>query len=314
MYNQFKMAAQAISGTPSPVVSVALTGSGAFATAAPSTAVVSSALSSVISTSPPVSSASSISTSTPTSTSTSTTSTASSVGTTNASKSHLGAIIGGVIGGLVGGLFIIGALVWCLRHRKSKKRRDSASTDDARFFRYNVPVRTPSDAFRSAKANENLRYNGGTPPQTNENPVTRDPSPDLARPLSPLRRGQFTTPAPISLALPTAPPINPPATANDSAPTNAGAVSGGQVSNLDMQALANEVAQVLIRSTSANTLNAQRRAANESAGTYTRPQSMRIANPSANDPPTTDLLDPPAYRRQAGTNSPLAQKANLPRD
>jgi hypothetical protein len=121
-----------------------------------------------------------------------------------------------------------------------------------------------------------------------------------------LRRGQLPVP-PINLAMPTA---NPPPTVADTPPASVGVA---QVSNIDMQTLANEVAQVLIRSTSGNTLNTERRA-QEDAGAFPRPQSMRVANPSADNRPTSDLSDPPAYRRQPGFNSPTAQKAALPRD
>ncbi|KAF5329544.1 hypothetical protein D9619_009365 [Psilocybe cf. subviscida] len=308
-FDQFVAAAKAVSGTPSPVVTVDLTGSGAIATASPSAPANSSVIGSITTSLPVSSLSSSIA---PTSISTTSTVPTPPPVAGHGTKTHLGAIIGGVIGGLIGGLLIIGALIWCLRHRKSKARRDS--TDDSRFFRYHVPVRTPSDAFRAAKANENSQFSGGTPPQTNENLVTRDSSPDLARPLSPLRRGQFAAPTPINLAIPTTPAVNPPTTATDSTAVNAGAAPGVPVSNIDMHSFANEVAQVIMRSTSGNTLNAQRRA-NEDNGAYPRPQSMRIANPSAGGPPTTNLLDPPAYRRQAGGgNSPALEKARLPRD
>lgn len=100
MFQQFQAAAKAVSGTPAPVFTVALQGSGAFATAAPSTPPF---------TSPP---ASSVTVTVSASTTSSTTPTPTSK---SSSSKNVGVIVGGAVGGVMGGIILIVLLAICWR-------------------------------------------------------------------------------------------------------------------------------------------------------------------------------------------------------
>ncbi|KAF8809971.1 hypothetical protein BYT27DRAFT_6510839 [Phlegmacium glaucopus] len=164
MYNQFVAAAKLVTGTPAPTISVALTGSGAFATQAPS-ATPLPVTSSALATTSTLSSTSSVVTSTP-----SPTPTATAVSSTNP---HLGAIVGGSVGGIVALIGLIFMLwLFCLRKKKAP-----ISPESDEFFRYNpVPARRPSQVFVEAKRAEDLHHNLSISSNTNtNNTVTTTP-------------------------------------------------------------------------------------------------------------------------------------------
>jgi hypothetical protein len=149
VYNEWVVSAKAVTGTPSPIATVALTGIGAFASQTPAPPLTPVTL--------PSSSA------TPSSSSVApTTSQAPPTAIPDSSPatqtSHLGAIVGGAIGGAVVIALVIGTIIWFNRQQKSKPISSSPSTEDSHFFRYNpdpVPVRRPSEAFVEAKLLEN---------------------------------------------------------------------------------------------------------------------------------------------------------------
>ncbi|PPR04527.1 hypothetical protein CVT26_002391 [Gymnopilus dilepis] len=145
-YESFRSAAFAVTGTPVPAFTVALSGVGAVATAAPSTPPA------------PSSSPSASSSSLPPATSSSSTPSPTSPPTSSATKSHLGAIIGGAVGG--GALLVILAALFLWFYHAKRMRNSfpgSPVSDDSRFFRYNPkPVPEPkklrpSQAFVAAK-------------------------------------------------------------------------------------------------------------------------------------------------------------------
>ena len=195
---------------PTPI----LIGQGAFATNVPTPSILSS----------------------PSSTISSTLST-SSVTSTPTTESHLGAIIGGAIGGGVVLVCIIIVLwVFLVRRKNAPKRPESDE-----FFRYDpVPVRRrPSEVFAEAKRAESLHHNTSI----TSNSITSNPYIDESimptAYLGPVRR----SPSLIVLQ----PPSDLHRQVSDLGPLSATTRSTflGQTNNVDIRALAQEVAAVL---------------------------------------------------------------------
>ena len=171
------------------------------------------------------------------STSTSTTSIPTPTNTAvHSTTSHLGAIVGGAVGGAVGiGLI---ALLWffCLR---TKQAPDTLQSED--LFRYNpVHVRRPSEAFIDAQRTENLSYNTTTMSNTNSfspstrlSPVRRPSGPVILQPPYLHRQGSAQSDLASSSSNFT------------SNPTSTGLNVPERPSNVDIRALAQEVAAVL---------------------------------------------------------------------
>ena len=172
-----------------------------------------------------------------TSTSTSTTSTPSPTHiAVHSTTSRLGRIVGGAVGGAVGLIGLIGliAILWffCLR---TKKNPDTFQSDD--LFRYNpIPVRRPGEPFLEAQRTENLYHN--TPVTSNTDSFI--PS---AR-LSPLRYPS----GPVILQPPhlrRSESVQSDLASSSSNPTSPGPNVPERPSNVDIHALAQEVAAVL---------------------------------------------------------------------
>ncbi|TFK37308.1 hypothetical protein BDQ12DRAFT_685647 [Crucibulum laeve] len=147
--DEFIAAARNVTSMPSGVATPVLTGQGAFATNSPTVPTTSVPFLSVSAITSSSSTPSSASTTSDPSTSSSSTSTSTSFPSptqapaSGSSTSHIPAIIGGAVGGAVLIILIIALfIIFCRRYR----RNHSASN---RFFRYKVgpKERRPSDAF-----------------------------------------------------------------------------------------------------------------------------------------------------------------------
>jgi hypothetical protein len=184
--------------------------------------------------------------------------------------------------------------------RKARNVVDSPTSDDSHFFQYNpapVRVRRPSEAFVAAKAMENSM-------------VTAFPlPPDSAAPLAPNRRASTSSPGNVM------PPAGLPRKNSSQAlerqpslqSTLASPGMTEQPSNVDMRALATQVAAVLRNSPSGGTLSTttnttgsmqhQAFRADKRLGLHTADQSH-------------SSQDPPAYRAAMGTPAQDVLKPN----
>ncbi|KAF8200224.1 hypothetical protein BJ912DRAFT_624984 [Pholiota molesta] len=269
VFQQFRSAAEAVTGTPAPSPTLVLSGIGAVASQGP------------------VTPSSSTSQSTPT--------------------SHLGTIIGAAVGGALGAILIIAAITWWLVQRKARNVADSPTSDDSHFFQYNpapVRVRRPSEAFVAAKAMENSM-------------VTAFPlPPDSAAPLAPNRRAS-TSPGNVM------PPAGIPRKNSDQAlerqpslqSTLASPGMMEQTSNVDMRALATQVAAVLRNSPSGGTLSTT----TNTTGSLLSPTASSMQHQAFRADKRLGLhtadqshssQDPPAYRAAMGTPAQDVLKPN----
>ena len=156
-------------------------------------------------------------------------------------KAHLGAIVSPTVGGFFGLIFLMAILVYCMRQRRSRAASvQSPVSDDSHFFRYNpapMRARRPSEAFVAAKALENSTVSAY--------PLPRTLSPDSTTALSPNRR-RSTPPAaaPEGITRGAAQPHT--LDRQASVPSDIGSPTTEAASPVNMQALAHEVAWVVL--------------------------------------------------------------------
>ena len=200
-------------------------------------------------------------------------------------KAHLGAIVGATVGGFFGLVFLVAILVYCMRQRRSRPESvQSPVSDDSHFFRYNpapIRARRPSEAFVAAKALENSTVNAY--------PLPRTLSPDSTTALAPNRR-RSTPPAaaPEGITRGAAQPHT--LDRQGSVPSDIGSPATEAASPVNMQALAHEVAAVLMRAPSGGTLNSALLSQTTDHSSHFRMDSRAPGS----------VHDPPAYRMAAG--------------
>lgn len=198
------------------------------------------------------------------------------------------------MGGFFGVVLILGGVLYWLRHRKPEAVPESpTTTDGSGFFRYDpgpVRVRRPSEAFAAAKALE-----GSLPMRTL--------SPDSTTvPLVPNRRRSM--PCVDGTAGEHAHELGRQASVQSDLATGTGS-EGTAPGTVNMQALANEVAAVLMRAPSGQTLNA-----GVALGMLTDPAEGQyhhsharlgsLASHNSHDPPAYQVARGPSMRDISG--------------
>ncbi|KJA26535.1 hypothetical protein HYPSUDRAFT_277247 [Hypholoma sublateritium FD-334 SS-4] len=271
-YQIFRMSAEAVSGTPAPSPTLVLSGIGAAAKSGPFSVPASSTIFVQ-----PITTTDFV-TSTPTS----------GAQTSSSTKTHLGAIVGATVGGFFGLVILVATLVFCMRQRRSRAASvQSPVSDDSHFFRYNpapARARRPSEAFVAAKALENSTVSAY--------PLPRTLSPDSTTALAPNRR-RSTPPAPSSdgMSRPSQQQQQQQTLNRQvSVPSDIGSPTTEAASPVNMQALAHEVAAVLMRAPSGGTLNSALLSQTTDQSSHFRMDGRApgIAH------------DPPAYRMATG--------------
>ncbi|KAF9484796.1 hypothetical protein BDN70DRAFT_56090 [Pholiota conissans] len=271
VYMQFQNAAKAVTGTPSPTPTLILTGIGAAASQGPITP----------SPTPSPSPSPSPSSNTP----------------VPVHNSHLGTIIGAAVGGACGGILIVAALIWWLVHHKAQNVAESPASDDSHFFRYDpgpIRARRPSEAFVAAKAMENSVVTAFPLPNGSS-------SPESTTPLAPNRRASIP---PVNVVPPGGvrpKPSNHTLDRQSSMQSTLASPVVTEHSNVNMQALANEVAAVLLRTPSASNLTNTNSSLQSPAGV--QPHPYKRMGLHTEDPSNTSHDHPPAYRTTMGTPS-----------
>ncbi|KAF8153760.1 hypothetical protein B0H34DRAFT_799718 [Crassisporium funariophilum] len=288
MYNQFMAAAKLVTGTPAPTPAVVLTGIGAFATNSP--AVPPGSISPT-----PTGSSTSANTGSITSATSAATSPAAAQG--SSSSSHLGAIIGGAVGGVLGIIFILAGLFLLIHQRKQRQILIAPSTQDDPFLQYTpgpVPSRRPSETLMSAKQMDSTTITPFPSSPTTARARSTSPQPTF----SPVRR-----PAPT----PTTPAFSHMTQLSQqhhSMDRQASFASSDMRSTTDMSgnvnihALANEVAAVLLRTPSMANLHASD---SGSGGSREQRQPMMyVENRDERDADEMSSSPPPNYRTAMG--------------